>query len=198
MRFGVRLLTWLEPHLDRLYGARKRILFAGLRGRVLEIGAGTGINRGYLPPEVEWLPLEPEVDLHESIRRRQPGVEVLTAPAEALPLPDASVDGVICSLVLCSVTDPERALREARRVLRPGGCLVFLEHVAARPGTWLACLQRWIQPGWTWLTGGCHPDRRTEQTLHRAGFQRVELERFRTGLPIVSPHIVGRAWKGDR
>lgn len=189
------LLSWLEPAMHRLYGARKRVLFSTLHGRVLEIGAGTGLNRLYLPAGVEWIPLEPEVAYHPKILSRQSDVGILTASAEAIPLPDASVDAVISSLVLCSVGEPGRVLQEILRVLKPGGCLVFLEHVAAPPGTLLAFIQTLVQPVWTWLSGGCHPDRDTGRVLRQAGFARVEWEELRLPLPVVSPHLFGRAFK---
>ncbi len=189
------LLGWLEPAMHRLYGARKRVLFSTLQGRVLEIGAGTGLNRIYFPAGVEWIPLEPEVAHHPKILSRQRDVSILTASAEAIPLSDASVDAVISSLVLCSVGEPGRVLREILRVLKPGGCLVFLEHVAAPSGTLLAWIQTVVQPVWTWLTGGCHPDRDTGQLLRQAGFARVEWEELRLPLPVVSPHLFGRAFK---
>ncbi len=189
------LLGWLEPAMHRLYGARKRALFATLQGRVLEIGAGTGLNRVYLPSGVEWLPLEPEVAHHASILSRDPGATILSAPAEAIPLGDESVDAVISSLVLCSVGEPDRVLKEILRVLKPGGCLVFLEHVAAPRGTLLARIQTLVQPVWTWLSGGCHPDRETGRLLRQTGFALVEWEELRLPVPIVSPHLFGRAFK---
>lgn len=191
------LLGWLEPAMHRLYGERKRALFSTLHGRVLEIGAGTGLNRLYLPAGVEWLPLEPEVAHHRSILSRQSDAAILTASAEAIPLSDESMDAVISSLVLCSVGRPDRVLQEILRVLKPGGCLLFLEHVAAPRGTLLARLQTLVQPIWTWLSGGCHPDRDTGRLLRQAGFARVEWEELRLPVPIVSPHLIGRAFKGS-
>jgi ubiquinone/menaquinone biosynthesis C-methylase UbiE len=91
------------------------------------------------------------------------------AAAEALPFRDGVFDTVVSGLVLCSVTDPARALSEAKRVLRPGGELRALEHVrSTRP--WRGRLQDAIQPAWTWFAGGCHPNRTTEQSVEAAGF----------------------------
>lgn len=180
--------------MHHLYGERKQALFGPLRGRVLEIGAGTGPNRRYLDPGVEWIPLEPEVRLHRFLRAKQPGVRVLTARAEEIPLPDHSLEAVIGTLVLCSVRDPVQVMREVRRVLRPGGVFAFVEHVGAPAGSRLRWWQDRLQPGWSRLFGGCCPNRDTLETLRSAGFEQVESEGFRVPFPVVGPHLAGRAF----
>lgn len=178
-------------------GARKRDLFRGLGGRVLEIGPGTGINLKYFPKDIQWIGVEPNSHmvpyLEREAKRHGISTELVIGSAEEMPLESASVDFVVGTLVLCSVPDPVRALREVRRVLKPGGSYLFVEHVAAEPGTGSAILQRAIKPLWKCCADGCNVDRRTWETIERAGFSSVALESFRLPMPVVSPHIMGRA-----
>ncbi|MBD0716052.1 class I SAM-dependent methyltransferase [Streptomyces sp. CBMA370] len=150
-------------------------LLSGLSGRVLEIGAGNGLNFGRYPAGVtEVVAVEPETRLRrlaeEAATRAPVPVTVLPDTAEALPLPDASFDAAVASLVLCTVRDLPGALAELRRVLRPGGELRFLEHgVADTPG--LARVQRGLdRTVWPRLFGGCHTARDPLAALGAAGF----------------------------
>jgi ubiquinone/menaquinone biosynthesis C-methylase UbiE len=188
-RFNAWFFTAFARYLNHIAAHHKRHAFAGLAGRrVLEIGAGTGANLHLLPPGAELIAVEPNVQMHERLRERcsAAGVNVTVLPtgAESIPVPDGSVDEVICSLVLCTVGDPDRALAEVRRVLRPGGRFRFVEHVAApRPGPRQA-VQRLIRRPWGWLFEGCDPGRHTVAALERAGFGSVRMEqrRFRHSL----------------
>ncbi|PSQ96371.1 MAG: class I SAM-dependent methyltransferase [Bacteroidetes bacterium SW_9_63_38] len=181
----------------RLYGARKRALFADVEGTVVEIGPGTGVNLPYFPEGLRWIGLEPNPHMHPFLRTQLAGrgidADVRTAPAQDTELPSNSADVVISTLVLCSVPDLGETLAELRRVLRPGGRLLFIEHMAAPRDTWLYTLQRGIRPVWKRLADGCHPDRETGAVLEAAGFSAVTYESFETGLPVVSPHIMGTA-----
>ena len=196
-----RLIAWTLAHGNaashRLYGARKTALLGGLSGNVVEIGAGAGVNLSYLDPSVQYVAVEPNVHFHDRVREaaRLAGVdaEVRIGVAERLPLPDACADAVVCTLVLCSVDDVRASLAEVRRVLRPGGTFVFLEHVAASRGTWLRRLQRLIRAPWALVADGCRPDRETGHYLEEAGFDHLEIERFRPPLGLLSPHIIGSA-----
>jgi ubiquinone/menaquinone biosynthesis C-methylase UbiE len=172
------------------------------RGRVLEIGGGTGANLAFYGPDVrELLIAEPEAPMAERLQRRlrsEPGrvarARVIRAPAEDLPLADASVDAAVATLVLCTVSDPARALGELRRVLVPGGELVFIEHVRAQePG--LAAWQDRLHGVHKFTGHGCHCNRSTLASIEAAGFQvtRLTHDRMRRTLPIVSPLIVGCA-----
>lgn len=182
---------------ERLVGARKRRLFAGLHGDVLEIGAGPGPNLRYLPPDVRYVGVEPNPHIHRHLlqeaQEHHIRAEVRADTAEAISVPDASMDVVIGTLVMCSVNDPERALAEIRRVLRPGGTYVFLEHVAAPRGTWLRRVQRAVRPVWSAVGGGCHPDRETYTLIEAAGFAGVAIEHFRLPVVLMGPHISGTA-----
>jgi ubiquinone/menaquinone biosynthesis C-methylase UbiE len=174
----------------------RRDLLAGASGDVLELGAGTGLNREHVPPGVGRLVLT-EPDEHMARRlagRIRPGDELVQAGAEALPLEDASIDTVVATLVLCTVRDPDRALAEVARVLRPGGRLLFLEHVRAEdPG--LARWQDRLERPWGLFAGGCRPNRDTQAAIERSPLELVEVRA--TELPkapgIIRPAIVGTA-----
>ena len=146
-------------------------LLAGLAGEVLEVGAGTGANLAHYPQAVTRLVLaEPDRHMHERLaaKVRAPGArraELSSSPADALPFPDGAFDAVVCTLVLCSVPDPAAALREIHRVLRPGGRLVFMEHVAAADGTRRRVWQGRVEPFWKTIAGNCHLTRHTEEAI---------------------------------
>lgn len=183
-----------NAHVD----ARKRRLIGSLAGDVLEIGAGSGANLPYYDAGVRLTAVEPNAAAHPYLRdgaaARGIPLTILAGTAEALPVPDRSQDAVVGTLVLCTVRDPARALAEVRRVLRPGGCYVYLEHVAAERGSARRRRQRMIRPIWRWLADGCEPDRETASRIAAAGFRKVEMERFLLPYPIVGPHIAGRAF----
>jgi SAM-dependent methyltransferase len=138
-------------------------------GRVLDLGCGTGRTLPLFGRGVRAVGLDP---CHESLlkaRRRAPGVPLVRARAEALPFRGGVFDTVVSGLVFCSVEHVPRGLAEVRRVLRPAGVLRMLEHVRSA-----SCRAAWLQdvtqPAWTWATGGCHPNRRTEAFVAAAGF----------------------------
>ncbi len=172
----------------RVGSARQRTeLLAGLRGRVLEVGAGDGRNFGHYPPEVsEVLAIEPEPYLRERAREAAGAgpvpVTVLDGTAERLPSDDGAFHGVVSSLVLCSVTDQQRVLAEVHRVLAPGGELRFFEHVVAERS-----LGRTLQGGldatgiWPRLGAGCHLTRDTVAAIVAAGFTVDQVRRFTSG-----------------
>jgi ubiquinone/menaquinone biosynthesis C-methylase UbiE len=172
---GVEQIPWLYDAVCAVCEAAglarwRRWLAAGARGRVLDLGCGTGRNLPLLPPGTRTVGLEPSWAGVRRARRRAPDVALVIGRAEALPFRDAAFDTVLSGLVFCSVADPRRGLLEVNRVLRRDGQLRMLEHVrSTRP--WKACLQERVQPFWTWLTGGCHPDRDTEREVEASGFQ---------------------------
>jgi ubiquinone/menaquinone biosynthesis C-methylase UbiE len=147
---------------------------------VLDVGAGTGANLPYFRRADRVIATEPDRRMRHQLAARIPAapcpVELLDAPAESLPHADCSLDAVVFTCVLCSVSDLDRALAEARRVLKPGGTLAALEHVR---GT--GDLARWqdrITPLWARLIAGCHPNRDTESAIQNAGFTIHEAELF--------------------
>jgi SAM-dependent methyltransferase len=198
-----RLMAFALARFHRSYepkvADRKRALFAGLTGTVLEIGPGTAPNLVYLAQGVHWIGIEPNPFMHPHIRKRAARlglpVDLRSGRGERLEVETASVDAVISTLVLCSVADVAATLEEIRRVLRPGGCFLFMEHVAAPPGTRLRRLQRLIRPLARCLADGCCPDRETGQSIEAAEFSTVRYDRFTLALPIVGPHIAGIATK---
>ena len=178
--------------------ARRRALLAGARGRVLEIGAGTGANLDAYPAGIDALILtEPDAAMRARLRRRvergsRPAT-VVDAGAEALPFPDAKFDTVVSTLVLCTVPDAHAAVRELRRVLRPGGQLLFLEHVRADEPR-LARRQDRLATPWRAFAAGCHCNRPTLALL-RSEFPVVAAEpALWRGMPrIVHPLVAGHA-----
>jgi SAM-dependent methyltransferase len=176
--------------------ARRRALLAGARGRVLEIGAGTGHNLAAYPAGLEALVLtEPDPAMRTRLRRRAEhgGVTVVEAGAEALPFADGAFDTVVSTLVLCTVPDADAAVREVRRVLRPGGRLLFLEHVRADDRRHARRQDRLARP-WRAFAAGCHCNRPTLELL-RTHFPAVVAERaVWRGMPaIVHPLVAGHA-----
>jgi ubiquinone/menaquinone biosynthesis C-methylase UbiE len=202
----------LRSQERRWLGAARRELLASARGTVLELGAGTGANLDHLTvaaPEVtRWIATEPSAPMVARLRRRAEAAQrraeaaghragtlelrVERRSAEALPYPDASVDTVVSTMVLCSVPRLSVALRELRRVLRPDGQLVLLEHVAASGAA--GAVQRLVAPPWKVLGNGCHLHRDTVGALGDAGFGVEDVRPLAAG-PAVSvlPFVAGTA-----
>lgn len=183
-RFNAWFFTAFSRYINHIARDHKQHAFAGLNARtVVEIGAGTGANFDVIPPGTDLIAVEPNLRMHDRLHQRSAAagvtVTVLPTGAESIPLPDGSVDEVICSLVLCTVNDPEQAIAEVRRVLRPGGRFRFVEHVAAPQPGFRHTVQRLIRRPWGWLFEGCDPGRHTPQVLERAGFSAVRIERSR-------------------
>lgn len=160
----------------------KRQAFAGMQpGVVVELGAGGGANLAYIPRGSRYVAIEPNRRMHPALRRRclDAGLDatILATGAQAIPLADATVDEVICSLVLCSISDVDTALTEVRRVLRPGGHFRFVEHVADPEPTFRARVQRGIRRPWGWLLQGCDPHKDTLDAVEGAGFDDVVTQR---------------------
>ncbi len=174
----------------------------GLTGRVAELGAGDGANFALYPQAVdEVVAIEPEPRFREqaenAARKASVAVKVLPGTAEILPLEDQSVDAVVASLVLCTVPDPEQALAEAHRVIRPGGELRFYEHVHADRQPLRAILELADRSRiWPTIGGGCHPTRDTLDAIETAGFTVERCERFPfSPSPVIPriPHVLGVA-----
>jgi ubiquinone/menaquinone biosynthesis C-methylase UbiE len=179
----------------------RRKLLTGLSGRVIEVGAGGGLNFEFYPREVESvLAVEPEPTMREAAveaaAKAPVEVQVVEGVAASLPAEDAAFDAAVCSLVLCSVSDQRRALAELRRVIRPGGELRFYEHVAAERPAGLR-LQRFADATfWPRVSGGCHMARDTVAAIGAAGFEVDDHERFgySPGPPVPAlPHVLGIA-----
>jgi ubiquinone/menaquinone biosynthesis C-methylase UbiE len=174
-------------------------LLSRAEGETVEIGAGTGLNLRHYRTDLERLVMtEPEEPMARRLREKAAEssvrAEVVEAPAEALPFPDDSFDTAVSTLALCTVEDPGKAIGELRRVLRPGGKLLFLEHVRADdPG--LARWQDRVAPLWRAVGHGCNCNRPTPKLIEEAGFVIDELQpdQLPKAPPIVRPAVVGRA-----
>jgi len=180
-------------------GRRRTELLARAEGSVLEIGAGTGVNLAHYPSAVTELTLtEPEEPMFRRLEHKfaaagRPG-QVVRAPAEQLPFGDDTFDTAVSTLALCTVDDPQRALGEIRRVLKPGGRLLVLEHVRSEE----AKLARWqdrLAPLWRRVGHGCNCNRRTPDLIRGAGFADVSLEQgvLPKSPPVVRPLVSGQA-----
>jgi ubiquinone/menaquinone biosynthesis C-methylase UbiE len=184
---------------EEKYGAElRRELLSSARGRVLEIGVGTGLSFPHYPAVDELVGVEPSPAMLERARKRAVTlgrqVKLVPASAEALPLEDASFDTVVAIAVLCTVDHPGRALAEIRRVLRPGGRFLFSEHVRS-PDPARARWQDLLERPWGFVAGGCHPNRRTLAAIEAAGFEVDELEQGELpSMPrLVRPYVRGVA-----
>jgi ubiquinone/menaquinone biosynthesis C-methylase UbiE len=193
---------WFAAVYDRItasaergpVGRARRELLSTLHGDVIEIGAGTGANFPHYPPGLRVTALEPDPHMLKRARTRldalgRTDIDLRSAPAEILPVPDASFDCAVSTLVLCTVTDPAASLAEIRRVLRPGGTLVFIEHV--RGTGFLGRFQDMIRPIWSWGGAGCQINRNTETSISAGGFDVAVSERTKA-MPIL-PIIIGTA-----
>ena len=194
---------WGMATTERACLARwRRDLLSDLHGRVLEVGAGTGASLDCYPPGLDELVLaEPDPSMHTKLERRarqRPNTRIVQASIETLG-PDVGLfDAVFLSLVLCSVRRPADALAKLAGLLKPGGQLVFLEHVVARDHArrrW----QRRAEPVWKRVMGNCHLTRDTEEEIRAAGFEFEMLEResMRRAIPLVRPTVRGRARKSQ-
>jgi len=174
----------LDWYLHRRLGSRKRALFAGLPPVVVELGAGAGASMRYLARGTRLIAIEPNTYAHDALRRKAARygieLEIRGEGGESIGLESESVYAVICTLVLCSVEDPSAVLREVRRILRPGGRFLFIEHVGSRPGP-LRAMQRLLRRPWRFVFDGCCLDRDTASAIATAGFADVRVEPFRLG-----------------
>lgn len=193
----------MDPPERACLQAWRTELLADVRGRVLEIGAGTGRTLACYPAGLERLVLaEPDPFMRARLPARIPAalapvIELVDAPAERLPFDAASFDVVVSSLVLCTTPDPARALAEVHRVLVGGGRLVFLEHVADDERSRRRWWQERLEPLWKHVAGGCHLTRRTHEAIEAAGLvlERIERASIRKAIPLVRSSIRGVARK---
>jgi len=188
----------IDWYVHRRLGARKQALFADVPHEVVELGAGAGASMRYLAPGTRLLALEPNRHAHDALHRKATrygiDLEIRENRAESTGLPSASVDAVICTLVLCTVDDPAAALAEVHRILRPGGRFVFIEHVASRTGP-IRALQQLLRRPWRYAFDGCCLDRDTAATIAATGFADLRIEHSRLGGVFVPvwPQISGVA-----
>ncbi|MET9025699.1 class I SAM-dependent methyltransferase [Nocardia sp. NPDC004168] len=192
-------LLWMGERAGM--GARRRDLLSRARGRTVELGSGTGLNVGYYPDDLEELILtEPEAAMRtrlaRKLRRSGRRARVLDASAEQLPFEDETVDTVVSTLVLCTVDHPEPVLREIGRVLRPGGQLLFIEHVRSESPR-LAQWQDRLAGPWRRFAEGCHCNRATLELIQGSELKLEDVQEasWRGEPPIIRPLILGVATK---
>src|SRR4051794_15108366 len=200
--FFARMYLRMSPKAeDRGQGDYRAEMLAGLSGRVLEMGAGNGLNFAHYPGTVaEVVAVEPEPTLRtaaeEAAANARVPVNVVEGLADRLPAGDGEFDAAVASLVLCSVPDQTSALAELKRVIRPGGELRFYEHVQAEGQPAKALLKFAEKTFWPLVGGGCHPARHTAEAIEAAGFEILQCRRFNfsPGAPVPKiPHILGCA-----
>lgn len=204
-RLFASLMAGLDETSLGMYQERKTRLLSPLRGTIVEIGPGTGVNLQFLNSDVQWIGMEPNRAMHPHIqgkaRKLNLSIEIRTDTLGDSGITPGTVDVVISTLVLCSVPSVSEVLQEVLNVLKPGGTFAFLEHVGDRPLT----LRRFIQKTapftpWRYFSDGCHPGRDIGDFINHAGFSKVEFESYMQEGPglilaVNRPHICGFAIK---
>jgi ubiquinone/menaquinone biosynthesis C-methylase UbiE len=184
-------LAMKAPEMTRL----RRQLVPLATGRVLEIGIGSGLNLPFYSKGVHVTGVDPSLELQAYARQvaheSQVDIEFLSVGAEEIPLPDKSFDSVVITWSLCTIPDPDAALREVRRLLKPGGQLIFAEH-GQSPEAHIAKWQRRVNPTWNKVAGGCHLNRRPDQAILANGFNFAEM----TEGYIPGPKIATYSYRG--
>ena len=188
-----RLNAWffdrMDSYINGLLADRKTHLFGQLAGTIVEIGPGVGANFSYLQRGTKLCAVEPNPHMHAALQRRAEtygiDLELLANGAEETDLPSGSVDAVLCSLVLCSVADPEAVLVEVARILKPGGRFVFIEHITSHESARLRLLQVIVKQPWRYLFEGCHTNRATDTLIQSAGFASVDIQYYTMKSPFL-------------
>lgn len=204
-RFFAKFMARDDQESFERYKERKKILFEGLQGRVLEIGPGTGVNLSFYPKDIEWVGVEPNAAMHPFLREKAEanGIDVdlredMTADTR---IHDGEFDFVVSTLVLCSVPRIDRTLADVHRALKRGGQFRFLEHVVDRQRILRRSVQK-VAPftPWRYFSDGCNPGRDIGGAIKQAAFGAVEYETYlQDGNGVISwvtqPHICGMAIK---
>ncbi|MGV2826697.1 class I SAM-dependent methyltransferase [Myxosarcina sp. GI1(2024)] len=177
-------------------GELKQALLGNLKYQVLEIGPGAGSSLAYYPKDINWIGIEPNPFMHPYLEREASklglvNIKLLSGIAEDLPVEDESIDTVVSTHVLCSVSDLQASLQEIKRVLKPGGHFIFIEHVGGECGTWTRRVQNRVNPIWKNLFDNCHLNRETWKILEQSRLETVNYYEFKLAIPLVSPHIAG-------
>lgn len=200
-KFEAALLDASAGSTHKTYGVRKAAAIGAMRGTVVELGPGTGVNMRYYAPGTSVIGIEPNPTMHDRLRGQadEHGVdlEIRTLRGESLDVADSTADGVVGTLLLCGVDDPAAVVQEVLRVLKPGGTFFFLEHVAAPPDSFVRRVQGVVRRPHRWLFNGCIVDRDTESVLRAGGFSALDLEALDEGASglHVRHRIVGTAVK---
>ncbi len=199
-KFNAVFMKNLEWYLHNIYGNYKKSLFSKLGKNVLEIGAGTGTNLRYYRPDTNLTVVEPSKDMLSFFLKKAEkyplNIRVIEGFAEKLPFEDSSFDSVVSTLVLCSVNSPQKVLQEIKRVLKPKGVFIFIEHVKAPDNTITARFQDILHAGWKWLFEGCDLKRDTGNLI-KSFFPDTSYKTIRFNSPFipVNYHIIGYGTK---
>jgi ubiquinone/menaquinone biosynthesis C-methylase UbiE len=205
MNIRKKMFAWVLCSSDeanhKIYGSYKEKLLSGLHGQVVEFGPGSGVNFRYLSRDINWTGIEPNKAFHGNIllKASESGIRASLIPHadEIIPLPDNHADFILCTLVLCSVANPPKVVNEMKRILKPGGKLIYIEHVAAPRKSRLRLLQNLVNPLNRFMADGCNCNRETWQLFQNGQFTDGELTHHtvKGTLPFHRPHIMGIAIK---
>lgn len=200
-----RLNSWLFHMLDgysqSIYKDHKAKLFSDLPQVLVEIGPGTGANIPYFKKGTQLIAVEPNTYMHERLHRKADkyvvNLEIKNCGAENMEIKSNSVDAVVSTLTLCTILEETKALDEIRRILKPGGKFFFLEHVAAKKGSFLRLIQQLVKRPWFWFFEGCHTHKDITKSIRESGFSEIRMEAFNLYSPFVPiiPQIKGYAQK---
>lgn len=191
----------ISGYMNVLWGKSKRALFKGHPETVVEIGPGAGANMRYLKKGTKLIAIEPNIHMHTNLRKsaKKYGInlDIKSITGEAIDLEDSSCDFVMTTLVLCTVENPVQCVNQIKRILKPSGEFVFIEHVRARENSILGLIQNLIHKPWHWFFEGCHTNRDTKSLLESAGFNSLDIVEYNQYSPFVPiiPQIRGRAMK---
>ncbi len=191
----------LSGYMNHLFGKSKRNLFKNHPETVVEIGPGAGANMRYLKKGTKLIAIEPNIHMHNNLKKsaKKYGIEleIKTIVGESMDLPDNSVDFVACTLVMCTVSNPAQCVEQIKRILKPSGVFVFIEHVKAKENTIVSFIQNVTHKPWHWFFEGCNTKRDTKSLLESAGFSCLSIEEYNSYSPFVpiTPQIRGRAIK---
>jgi len=195
------LLKVMSAYMDKKFGESKATLFQDHPQTVVEIGSGTGENMRYLKKGTYLIAVEPNIHMHENLRKtaEKYGIhlEIKSLVGEAIDLADNSCEFVVSTLVLCTVNDLQECLQQIKRILKPSGKFVFIEHVKAKERTLLSLIQNLLHKPWHYCFEGCHTNRDIRPVIESAGFSDLQIEDYNLYSPIVPiiPQIRGIAIK---
>ena len=186
---------------DNIIRQKKLELFNNINGTVLEIGPGTGINIHYFPDSINYIGIEPNRAMLTYLQKeiKQKGFskyQIINSDAENLTIPDNSIDFVVSTYVLCSVKNINNVISEIKRILKPNGVFLFIEHIIAEKNTDLRKRQHLLKKLWDMIGNGCDLERDTLSFIKQVGFNKVEVINLNVStISILSPHIIGKATK---
>ncbi|PWL38864.1 SAM-dependent methyltransferase [Flagellimonas aquimarina] len=195
------MFKMLSGYMNHLFGKSKRALFKNHPQTVVEIGPGAGANMRYLRKGTRLIAIEPNIHMHVNLKKSATKygicLEIKTIVGEDMDLPDNSIEFVVCTLVMCTVSNPAQCIEQIKRILKPSGVFVFIEHVRAKEKTIVSFVQNVTFKPWLWFFEGCNTKRDTKSMLESAGFSSLSIEEYNSYSPFVpiTPQIRGRAIK---